>query len=281
MVEETLSLVRQELTTETAEDFYEKGNECFSGDQEALRDQTEAVSWYLKAALLDTPMGQYFLGQCYAQALGVLVDTVEAYKWFRLAADQGHEEAQQQVKELAPILEGEGLIEAQTTGEGARDAVINQIDLDALVREGKRIYRGEGMTEGDIRAFGLFLRAAAGGHREAQYLVSRCYHWEHGVQLDEELAVDWLRRSAEAGFAEAQYWLGNAYSYGDWVLQDEAEAFKWYNKAAEQGSADAQHSLGLCYQCGNGVPKDESEAAKWYRKAAEQEHLMAQRHTWL
>jgi len=152
----------------------------------------------------------------------------------------------------------------------ARDSAPAKIDLDALVCEGKRLYRGVGMTEEDIQAFGLFLRAAMGGHSEAQYLVSRCYHWEHGAQLDEAQALDWLRKSAEAGFSEAQYWLGNAYSYGDGVLQDDGEAFKWYSKAAEQGNADAQRNLGLCYQCGDGVPNDEAKAAKWYRKAAEQ-----------
>ena len=49
----------------------------------------------------------------------------------------------------------------------ARDSVPAPIDLDALVREGKRLYRsmGEGMTEENIRAFKLFFRAAEAGHR--------------------------------------------------------------------------------------------------------------------
>jgi len=158
----------------------------------------------------------------------------------------------------------------------ARESAVETVDLDALVHAGKRLYRGEGKTEEDIKAFGLFLRAAEGGHSEAQYLVSRCYHWEHGVQLDEDLALDWLRRSAEAGFAEAQYWLGNAYSYGDGVPQDYAEAAKWYRKAAEQGNPDAQEILGYRYYVGQGVPQDDVEAAKWFRRAAEQGNGTAQ-----
>lgn len=157
-----------------------------------------------------------------------------------------------------------------------RDSIVALDDLDALVREGKRLYRGEGLTEEDIQAFNLFHRAAMAGHPEAQYLASRCYGWETGVEKDEAQALAWLRKSAEAGFAEAQFCLGSAYSYGDGVPQDNADALKWYRKAAGQGNMNAQSGLGGCYAHGEGVQKDDAEAAKWYRKAAEQGDRIAQ-----
>jgi TPR repeat protein len=110
------------------------------------------------------------------------------------------------------------------------------VDLDALVREAKRLYcsKGDGMTEENIRAFKLFLRTAEAGHSEAQYYLGSCYHNGQGVQ------------------------------------QDYVEAVKWYRKAAEQGNAVAQFNLGYCYHHGEGVPQDYVEGVKWYRKAAEQ-----------
>ena len=95
----------------------------------------------------------------------------------------------------------------------ARDSAPAPVDLDALVREAKRLYRskGDGMTEENIRAFKLFLRAA------------------------------------EAGHSEAQYYLGCAIASAKGCHKTHEEAVKWYRKAAEQGNADAQNSLGYCY----------------------------------
>jgi hypothetical protein len=108
------------------------------------------------------------------------------------------------------------------------------VDLDALMLEAKRLYcsiaKGnkfcgkeitlediqalnfrldsglspkQGMRDDDIKAFALFCRAASAGHSEAQYIVSRCYHWGHGVQEDYRKEFYWLRKAAESGFAEA------------------------------------------------------------------------------
>ncbi len=41
---------------------------------------------------------QYQLGKCYAQGAGVSKDAVEAMKWYRKAADQGHSQARQIVE---------------------------------------------------------------------------------------------------------------------------------------------------------------------------------------
>jgi Sel1 repeat len=115
MVGETLSRVRRDLAAvESAEDFYEKGNESYYMGQGTPEDQTEAVSWYLKAARLGHAHAQYFLGVSYNEGLGVQVDTVEAYQWFKLAADQGVEDAQSRVEELTSVLEQASLIESQT-----------------------------------------------------------------------------------------------------------------------------------------------------------------------
>ena len=160
----------------------------------------------------------------------------------------------------------------------ARDSASAPVDLDALVREAKRLYlsKGDGMTEENIRAFKLFLRAAEAGHSEAQYYLGYCYDNGEGVPQDYLDGAKWYCNAAEQGHADAQANLGYCYIEGHGVPQDHVEAVKWYRKAADQGSAMGQNNLGCCYDNGQGVPQDYVEAVKWYRKAAKQGHAHAQ-----
>jgi uncharacterized protein len=150
------------------------------------------------------------------------------------------------------------------------------VDLDALVREGKRIQRREGMTPDDIRAFQLFFQAGTAKQAEAQYLVSECFSSGYGTAKDGKVGFEWLRRSAESGFAYAQCVLSFRYREGVGVPKDYAEAVKWLRNAAEQGSASGQCGLGFFYDMGWAVPQDVAQAANWYRKAAEQGHAVGQ-----
>lgn len=168
-----------------------------------------------------------------------------------------------------------------------RDSTVEQIDLDALVREAKRIQRRKRMTPEDIQAFELFHQAARAGHREAQFHVSDCYVHGFGIRSDGEMALEWLKKSAHSGCAEAQVELGSFYRgtgslfylWGNAVHRFErnySEAAKWFRAAAEQGHPDGQTRFGVFCGLGIGVAKDVGEAANWYRKAAEQGDMAAQ-----
>lgn len=152
----------------------------------------------------------------------------------------------------------------------------SDIDCDALVREGKRLYSPDEWTDENWQAVELFERAAKAGHGEAQFFMFLCSQHLHSVlesvedrsiEISKTSPLEWLRKSADSGFAESQYILGDCYRRGDGVPENMAEAVQWYRKAAEQGDADAQYKLGLCYQHGRGVLKDEIEAEKWQDKA--------------
>ena len=143
------------------------------------------------------------------------------------------------------------------------------VDLDALVREGKRLYNADEWTDENWQAIELFERAAKAGHGEAQFFMFVCSQHLHqvlesvedsGIEINKASPLEWLRKSAESGFAEAQYTLADCYRCGDGMPENMAEAAQWYRKAAEQGDADAQYKLGLCYQDGRGVVKDKMEA---------------------
>jgi len=159
----------------------------------------------------------------------------------------------------------------------AKRSAVSHADLDALVREGKRLQRMEGMTPEDVRAFQLFHQAAVAGRAEAQFLVGSCYDLGNGVPQDLSEAVSWYRKAAEQGHAGGQHRLGFCYGFFNrGVPRGYAESFNWYRKAAEQGLAGGQCQLGWCYQKGRGVPQDDAEAVKWFRKAVEQGHAGGQ-----
>jgi uncharacterized protein len=81
-------------------------------------DSTTAVGWFLKAAAQGNPEAQFALGYLHFSGRGVEPNTVEAYKWLKLAVNAGKEEA---VRGLAgvtvsmskeQIAEGDKLVEA-------------------------------------------------------------------------------------------------------------------------------------------------------------------------
>ena len=54
-----------------------------------MEDDAEAVRWYRLAADQGHADAQVFLGLKYANGEGVVEDDAEAVRWYRLAADQG------------------------------------------------------------------------------------------------------------------------------------------------------------------------------------------------
>lgn len=57
----------------------------------------EAVKWYQMAASKNYPVAEVLLGFCYHNGVGVATNNVEAIKWFRKAAEQGHPTGQYMV----------------------------------------------------------------------------------------------------------------------------------------------------------------------------------------
>lgn len=135
----------------------------------------------------------------------------------------------------------------------------------------------QGMREEDIQAFALFCRAAKAGHGEAQFIVSRCYHWGHGVQSDQAQVLDWLRNSAESGFAEAQHSLGCCHRDGQGV-PDYEEVVKLLNQEKDQLSPKWKRVLAkLTRTYGPARLHHKLEAYKWLQLAADQGHEKAEK----
>ena len=69
-------------------------------------DPAEAMHWFRMAADQGHVDAEYILGIMYANAYGVTEDDAEAARWFRMAADQGHASAQYQSRSHVRQREG-------------------------------------------------------------------------------------------------------------------------------------------------------------------------------
>ena len=152
------------------------------------------------------------LGLRYGAGLGVPQDDAEAVRWWRLAADQGHVDAQN--------------------------------SLGFMYREGR------GVPQDAAEAVRWYRLAADQGHAGAQYTLGVSYAQGRGVPQDYEEAVRWYRLAAAQGDATAQFNLGVRYAEGRGVVQDYVQAHKWTNLAASRQtgeerkmSADARDAL--------------------------------------
>lgn len=197
----------------------------------------EAVDWYRKAAEQGHDGAQNNLGYLYHNGEGVTQDFAEAMKWYRKAAEHGNADAQNSL--------------------------------------GIRYYNGDGVKQDFAEAVKWWRKAAEQGHINAQFNLACAYYKGQGVLQNVAESIKWLRKAAEQGHAGAQCNLGGLYYNGEGVMRDFTEAVKWLRKAAEQGHAGAQYNLGYLYYNGKGVTRDFTEALKWYREAAAQGNTLA------
>ena len=187
----------------------------------------------------DDAIAQFNLGIRYLNGDGVTKDLVEAFKWFRKAADQGCAAAQSNL--------------------------------------GGCYAAGSGVTKNLVEAVKWYRKSADQGYPHAQSVLGVCYDYGEGVTKDHVEAAKWFRKAADQGDAISQRNLGVCYYNGKGVAVNFAEAAKWHRKSANQGIADAENDLAICYFTGNGVSKDLVEAAKWLNLASAQGHAPAHR----
>ena len=108
--------------------------------------------------------GKY--GVEYTPRKGVVKDNVEAAKWYRKAAEQGHIEAQ--------------------------------------YRLGMMYGDGRGVTQDYTEAVKWFLKAAEQGNAEAQFNLAEAYYHGDGIDKDDDKAHLWFCKSWRQGVAKAE-----------------------------------------------------------------------------
>ena len=133
------------------------------------RDERAGVEWMAKAALGGDRDAQFNLGAMYAEGTHrpfVAKNIGDAIKWYHLAAENNHVEA--------------------------------QVNL-ALIY----YYGVDGTPRNYEEAVKWFERAADQGDPKAQYLLGDCLYIGRGTKKDKTSAIELYRKSAQQGFAEA------------------------------------------------------------------------------
>jgi len=92
------------------------------------------------------------------------------------------------------------------------------------------------------------------GDAEAWFQLAAAYsEGAEGLAENEKLAVKMFLKAAEGGHGEAQHDLAVRLHAGIGVEQNHASAFAWFAKSAEQGCARAYAFMGRCHRTGRGV----------------------------
>ena len=86
---------------------------CYDRGDGVTKDDVEAFKWFRRAAEQGDAPAQNHIGVCYDNGRGVTKDFVEAYKWFNLASVRGHENAKKNLIIVEQRMTKEQIAEAQ------------------------------------------------------------------------------------------------------------------------------------------------------------------------
>ena len=175
---------------------------------------------------------QYALATCYSRGnCGVEKNDVEAFKLFRMSADQKFADALFEVSKCYANGIGTTQNDAEMNKAVAAAAKLNH--AKSLFFLGELCQIGRSVSRNLTLAKSCFDKAAKAGFAEG---ATR-------AKMIERVAKDWA--SAVGGDANAQFDLGVCYRDGIEIAQDLAEARKWFEMAVAQGHHDAEYALAV------------------------------------
>ena len=184
---------------------------------------------------------------------------IESIKWYHKAAEQGHIEAQSQLKMLLRIHKDlavmfddpfKYLLKAAEQGNASAQVVLG----DILLHE-------EEPNTGNETAFKWYLKAAEQGNANALFALGQMYREGEGVHRSYKAAFEYFLEAAEKGHKEAQFNMAQKFKRditqielgreaNQFTVEQELEiatksieALTWYLKAVEQGYSPAMESI--------------------------------------
>jgi TPR repeat protein len=117
----------------------------------------------------------------------------------------------------------------------------------------------------DEKAVHWYREAAAQQHPDGEFGLGEMYAKGEGVDQDFEIATEMYMRAAVGGHAQAQRVLANAYEHGALGREvSRAEALRWLTLAADSGDINAMQRMVTLYTDGGlGVTPDPAQAEQW------------------
>lgn len=244
-----------------------------------VKDDIEAVKYYRLSADQGHVRGQSNLGFFYSTGRGGLVkNDVEALKLFRLSADQGGAHGQAHLGIFYSTGRG-GLVKDDVQAAWYFRMSANQRNSLGQAFLGIFYSTGRGgLVKDDVEAEKYFRLSANQGSSTGQAYLGILYNdGRGGLVKDDIQALKLFRLSADQGNAVGQAFLGIYYSNGrGGLVKDDIEAEKYFRLSANQGSATGQVNLGIYYNTGRGgLIKNEAEAIRLFKLAVKQDNNLA------
>jgi TPR repeat protein len=241
-----------------------------------------AFHWFQQSAELGDPLGCHQLANFYFRGWGVAQTNLDSYRyWLSKAATLGATEAQYMMGA------------ACRTGDGVAKDIQDSLAWyrKAAVKRHPRAFYDlalhylEEKTNRASMAFAqdYMLRAAQGGHREAQFQCAMSGFRGDVGSPDVEGSKQWLPKAADNGWGRAEFALFQLYYSGGRpgpacpaYPKDRGEAVKWLRRAAGHEVLQAQSVLAVMLIRGTDEEQDKAEAEKLLRNAAEHGYAQAQ-----
>lgn len=255
---------------------------------------------YAASAKQGNVHGQFNLGRAYesGRIKDGKINHNEAFKYFKLAAAQGHEGAKGYV--IRFLEEGKGV--EKDLAEAAKYRGMRKKELPSR-NLGSLYERGEGVPKDMSKAIEYFRLGALAGDLESQVKLGDYYQ----ENKDTEKAVEFYTLAANQGDPKACYQLGSIYESQnepakarEWYLEaalrgddqvclklaeefrkegDWEKALYLYSEAEELGNANAKFRLGELYESGEGIGgKDIKIAMRYFEEAGKLGHARALNH---
>lgn len=262
--------------------------------------EKDAWSYFLRAAGLGYRGGEFHLGECYYEGIGVEPDLEKAVTCYKRALAHGSMEAADALGTMAVL--GEGMpVDEKAAFTYFRTAVKGGY-IASLYKLGDCYYYGRGTAQDFGRARDLFKKAWDNGDKAAAVRMGTIYLSGLGVEQDSRKAVNWFTQSAESGDPDGIFYLGECAWYGEGMAEDKKkaislyvdaaeggqeqamtrlgqialeegnseEAVQWFTRAATLGFTTAENFLAICYYKGAGVPRNEKTAREWLDRSENQ-----------
>ena len=203
--------------------------EWFIGSHQK-KDATAAERCFREKAEAGDAAAQWWLGASYQYGVGAEKNHRQALHWYRLAARQGSQPAQDMLQALSGQAYDQQQLELllERAEQGIRDA---QYEV------GRRFWNGDGVDQDHKQAADWFDRAARQGLAAAQCALGLCYERGDGVEQDMWQAAAWYQWAAQQDDVEAQLLLSECYEKGRGVPKDKEKAAEWLYKAAQHGGS--------------------------------------------
>lgn len=171
----------------------------------------------------------------------ISVDHIEAFKYYKMAADQGHAAAQYNCG--ISLVNGEGISENKIEAFRYFQLAANQGYVDAQHSCGVMLYNGEGIDVNLPEAFRYFKMVADQGCMYSQYRYGTLLLNENGPQQNNTQALKYFKLAADQGHSESQFKCGEILNNGDGVERNLPEALQYYRRAATQGQIPAKWKM--------------------------------------